>query len=181
MDRPIYARPITGKRRSRWRTVFIVIILIQFILLGLYLYQRKEPPNTIPAEPTNTPTSTLPSSENEATSPAHQSTETPVLNDQIRAIQHALSNANIKHAHALIQPLLNQPNATIIDLMGEINMRRLLSTQSMTGKTFYTVKSGDYLQKIARQFNTTIALIKKMNNMQTDTCLLYTSPSPRDA
>ena len=33
----------------------------------------------------------------------------------------------------------------------------------------YTVKSGDYLQKIARQFNTTIALIKKMNNMQTDT------------
>ena len=53
--------------------------------------------------------------------------------------------------------------------MGEINMRRLLSPQPMTGKTFYTVKSGDYLQKIARQFNTTIALIKKMNNMQTDT------------
>ena len=53
--------------------------------------------------------------------------------------------------------------------MGEINMRRLLSPQTMVGKTFYTVKSGDYLQKIARQFNTTIALIKKMNNMQTDT------------
>ena len=53
--------------------------------------------------------------------------------------------------------------------MGEINMRRLLSPQPMAGKTFYTVKSGDYLQKIARQFNTTIALIKKMNNMQTDT------------
>ena len=169
MDRPIYARPRTGKRRSRWRSVFIGIIFIQFILLGLYLYQRKESPNKIPAEPTNTTISTLPTRENKTTSPALKSTATPVLNDQIRAIKHALNNADVKNAHALIQPLLNQPNPTIIDLMGEINMRRLLSPQPMEGKTFYTVKSGDYLQKIARQFNTTIALIKKMNKMQTDT------------
>ena len=169
MDRPIYARPRTGKRRSRWRTVFIGIVLIQFILLGLYLNQRKESPNATPDEPTNIPMSTLPSRENETTSPVLKSTTTPVLNDQIQAIQNALSNADVKQAHALIQPLLNQPNAKIIDLMGEINMRRLLSPQTMVGKTFYTVKSGDYLQKIARQFNTTIALIKKMNNMQTDT------------
>ena len=169
MDKPIYARPRSGKRRSRWRTVFIGIVLIQFILLGLYLNQRKEPSIAITAEPTNTPISSLPSRENEVTTPVSKSTATPVLNDQIQAIQHALSNADVKQAHALIQPLLNQPNATIIDLMGEINMRRLLSPQPMAGKTFYTVKSGDYLQKIARQFNTTIALIKKMNNMQTDT------------
>ncbi len=169
MDRPIYARPRNGKRRSRWRTVFIGIVLIQFILLGLYLYQRTESPNVVPEEPTNKSTSTQPSSENTIATPALKSTATPVPNDQIIAIKHVLSKGDVKQAHALIQPLLNQPNATIIDLMGEINMQRLLSSQPMAGKTFYTVKSGDYLQKIARQFNTTIALIKKMNKMQTDT------------
>jgi|TARA_A100001015_G_scaffold315361_1_gene426997 lipoprotein-anchoring transpeptidase ErfK/SrfK len=87
----------------------------------------------------------------------------------VQAVQRALNNGNIQQAHTLIQPLLKQPNATIIDLMGEINIRRLLSSQPMAGKTFYTVKRGDYLQKIARQFNTTISLIKKMNRMQTDT------------
>lgn len=169
MDRPIYTRPSTGKRRSHWRTVFIGIILIQFILLGLYLYQRKESPNAVPEEPTNTPTSTLPRSENTTAPIELESAASPVLNYQIQAIQHALSKADVKQAYALIQPLLNTPNATIIDLMGEINIRRLLSSQPMDGKIFYTVKSGDYLQKIARQFNTTVALIKKMNNMQTDT------------
>ena len=169
MDKPIYARPRSGKRRSHWRTVFIGIILIQFILLGLYLYQRKESPNAVPEEPTNTPTSTLPRSENTTAPIELESAASPVLNYQIQAIQHALSKADVKQAYALIQPLLNTPNATIIDLMGEINIRRLLSSQPMDGKIFYTVKSGDYLQKIARQFNTTIALIKKMNNMQTDT------------
>ena len=98
MDKPIYARPRTGKRRSRWRNVFIGIVLIQFILLGLYLYQRKEPPNATPDEPTNIPISTLPSRENEVTSPVLKSTTTPVLNDQIQAIQHALSKADVsKH------------------------------------------------------------------------------------
>ena len=169
MDKPIYARPRSGKRRSRWRTVFIGIVLIQFILLGLYLYQRKESPNAVPEELTNTPTSTLPGSENTTAPIELEPAASPVLNYQIRAIQHALSKADVKQAYALIQPLLNTPNATIIDLMGEINIRRLLSSQPMDGKIFYTVKSGDYLQKIARQFNTTVALIKKMNNMQTDT------------
>ncbi|MFL2876896.1 MAG: L,D-transpeptidase family protein [Pontiellaceae bacterium] len=169
MDRPIYTRPSNGKKRSRWRTVFIGIILIQFILLGLYLYQRKESPNTVPEKPTNTSISALPSSENATATLELELAASPVLNDQIRAIQHALSKADVKHAYTLIQPLLNTPNATIIDLMGEINIRRLLSSHPMDGKIFYTVKSGDYLQKIARQFNTTVALIKKMNNMQTDT------------
>ena len=109
MDKPIYARPRSGKRRSRWRTVFIGIVLIQFILLGLYLNQRKEPSIAITAEPTNTPISSLPSRENEVTTPVSKSTTTPVLNDQIQAIQHALSNADVKQAHALIQPYSINP------------------------------------------------------------------------
>ena len=47
-------------------------------------------------------------------------------------------------------------------------MRRLLSSQPMKDKIFYVVKTGDYLQKIANEFNTTVALIKIMNGLQTD-------------
>ena len=169
MNKPIYAGPRTGKRRSRWRNVFIGVILIQFILLGLYLYQGKRTPNAVPIEPIIATPSTLPSIKDSVTSLPLESPTTPAVINQVQAIQHALSNEDVQQAHALIQPLLNQPNLTIIDLMGQINMRRLLSSQPMEGKKLYTVKSGDYLQKIARRFNTTIALIKKMNNMQTDT------------
>ena len=174
MNRPIYAGPRTEKRRSRWRTIFIGIVIIQFILLGLYLYQRKETTDVQPDESISTTPSTRPIIQDSATQPPLepnqlQSPTKPLSNDQVQAVQRALNNGNIQQAHTLIQPLLKQPNATIIDLMGEINIRRLLSSQPMAGKTFYTVKRGDYLQKIARQFNTTISLIKKMNRMQTDT------------
>jgi hypothetical protein len=178
MDRPIYAGPRKGKRSNRWRTIFLGIVIIQFILLGLYLYQRKEAPDAQPVTSIRTTPSTSPSTspsihkratEPQLDSPQLQSPTSPLSNDQLQAIEQALNSGNIQQAHTLIQPLLNQSNATILDLLGQINIHRLLSSQPMEGKTFYTVKRGDYLQKIARQFNTTIALIKKMNNMKTDT------------
>ena len=137
MNKPIYAGPRTGKRRSRWRNVFIGVILIQFILLGLYLYQGKRTPNAVPIEPIIATPSTLPSIKDSVTSLPLESPTTPAVINQVQAIQHALSNEDVQQAHALIQPLLNQPNLTIIDLMGQINMRRLLSSQPMEGKKLY--------------------------------------------
>jgi lipoprotein-anchoring transpeptidase ErfK/SrfK len=38
----------------------------------------------------------------------------------------------------------------------------------MAGKEYYVIQSGDYLQKIARKYNTTVALLKEMNGLESD-------------
>jgi len=50
----------------------------------------------------------------------------------------------------------------------DINMQVMLAPETMEGKTEYTVRSGDTLIAIARKFNTTVALIKKMNGLERD-------------
>tara|TARA_E500000178_G_scaffold140902_1_gene140563 strand:- start:10810 stop:11688 length:879 start_codon:yes stop_codon:yes gene_type:complete len=149
-------------------------VLIQLIVLGLYLYQRKQPEK----EPTITeqPTSQQPTTNQPQTEPLDiepklllQPDLEPASANQLSLAEQALKNGQIEQAYERLQPLLTQPTPAVINLLGQINIQRLNSALPMEGKTFYTVQSGDYLQKIARTYNTTIALIKSMNNMQTDT------------
>lgn len=174
MERPIYAGPRPGNRTRRWRTVFGIIVLIQLIVLGLYLYQRKqtEKEPTITEQPTSQqPTTNQPQTESLDVEPKllPQPDLEPASANQLSLAEQALKNGQIEQAYERLQPLLTQPTPAVINLLGQINIQRLNSALPMEGKTFYTVQSGDYLQKIARTYNTTIALIKSMNNMQTDT------------
>lgn len=58
-----------------------------------------------------------------------------------------------------------------IELLGEVNMKLLKSPLMMQGKEYYVIRSGDYLQKIAKQYNITVALLKTMNGLETDTII----------
>jgi len=50
----------------------------------------------------------------------------------------------------------------------ELNMQILMSPQADENSISYEIKSGDSLTKVARQNNTTVDLIKKVNNLQSD-------------
>jgi len=52
--------------------------------------------------------------------------------------------------------------------IGEINIELIHSPRLTQDSESYTVKPGDSLAKIARQYNTTIALIKNANNLKSD-------------
>ena len=50
-------------------------------------------------------------------------------------------------------------------VMGEMNLDRLFSRAPMPGKLEYTASRGDSLQLIAQRFRTTLAYIKRVNNL----------------
>jgi lipoprotein-anchoring transpeptidase ErfK/SrfK len=55
-----------------------------------------------------------------------------------------------------------------LDLLGEINTLILFSPAPAPEKVDYTVVTGDSLGKLAKQFSTTMELIKKSNNLTRD-------------
>ncbi len=73
-------------------------------------------------------------------------------------------------ARAVLQTLTNNPTVSdkAQDLLGEINTLILFSPAPAPEKVDYTVIAGDSLGKLARQFGTTIELIKKSNNLTRD-------------
>ena len=55
-----------------------------------------------------------------------------------------------------------------LDLLGEIDMLILFSPAPAPEKVDYTIVAGDSLGKLAKQFGTTVELIKKSNNLTRD-------------
>jgi len=51
-------------------------------------------------------------------------------------------------------------------ILGQINMNLLLSPAPMPEKMEYIVKSGDVLERLARKYGTTVALIQKCNSLR---------------
>ena len=149
-------------------TRFLIILLLQLILL-LVFYIRTN--RTTPPQGTDTTSETI------ATTLATQPLPVAALSDAIdpaepldlQSVISAYQRGQLDEALERIEPLMAAPSAEIIELLGNINLQRLRSNYPMTEKVLYTVQSGDYLQKIARKYNTTIALIKIMNGMQSDT------------
>ena len=150
MDRPIY----TGNRRKnvRWRQIFIIVIILQLVLLSLYLYNRsiklnkKPTDNSIDKVNDNLPLEAIAKEKN-------NKSFNKISEKELASIKKLFDSGNYEEAYNSIQPLLSKGDENVINLLGQINMRRLLSSQPMQDKIFYVVKSGDYLQKIANEFN----------------------------
>ena len=171
MDRPIY----TGNRRknARWRRIFIIVIILQLVLLSLYLYNRSIKLNKKPSDNSSNKVNADYLNDNlplEAIAKEKNNKSFNKISEkELASIKKLFDTGNYEEAYSSIQPLLSSGDENVINLLGQVNMRRLLSSQPMQDKIFYVVKSGDYLQKIANEFNTTVALIKIMNGLQTDT------------
>lgn len=167
----IYLGGSSGRGRGVWKTVFIVIVLIQIVGLGIYLYFSKKDntaKNTAP---------TAPVSEAPAPAPADIAPAAPAVVAATPEIQAVISDAHSAYTAGqladakvmLDRVVADTPAPEAVKLLGEVNMQLLKSPQMMPGKEYYVIQSGDYLQKIAKKFNTTVALLKTMNGMQTDT------------
>lgn len=181
MAKPIYAGSYNNRKSGRWKTVFTVIILIHIILLGAYLLYTKGKKNkdeTPEAPASSTLAPTQPSSSSTAPlelAPMAPSSvaATPKSRAVISDARSAIDGGQLADAKGMLDRLVaTSPDPEAIKLLGEVNMKLLTSPVMMPGKEYYVIQSGDYLQKIAKIHHTTVALIKEMNGLETDTIRL---------
>jgi lipoprotein-anchoring transpeptidase ErfK/SrfK len=92
------------------------------------------------------------------------------IEEQLQQAQALKAAGKLADARALLQPLAEGPDAAdkTLDLLGEIDTQILLTPVPAPEKIDYTVVSGDSLAKLAKQFGTTIELIKKSNGLTRD-------------
>ncbi|MEE9369526.1 MAG: L,D-transpeptidase family protein [Pontiella sp.] len=178
MAKPIYAGSYNNRGNGRWKTVFIVIILIQVVLVAAYLFyskgkktENKVPEMPAPAAPASAASVSAPLAPlNLAPSAPATVASTPESRAQRSDAQSAIDGGQLTNAKIILDKLVAiSPDAEALKMLGEVNMQLLKSPLMMPGKEYYVIQSGDYLQKIAKNHNTTVALIKAMNGLETDT------------
>ena len=171
MAKPIYAGSYNTRRGGRWKTVFIVIVIIQIVLVAAFLlYSKgKKTDGTEPAPPVAVDT-TEPTIAEPIPAPVIEKQASPEVQAAISDARSALLAGQLADAKAKLDAIVSSsPDPDAIKLLGEVNMKLLKSPIMMPGKDYYAIQSGDYLRKIALNHNTTVPLIKTMNGMETDT------------
>lgn len=173
MAKPIYAGSYPNRNRGRWRTVFIIVILLQIVAVGIYLAMTKDDEAS-----ENNPTTMAPAPSTPASAPAPLapapadplvSLGTPQSQAIISDAQAAIEAGQLADAKAMLDKLVaTTPDPDAVKLLGQVNMQLLKSPLMMPGKEYYVIQSGDYLQKIAKNHGTTVTLLKQMNGMETD-------------
>jgi lipoprotein-anchoring transpeptidase ErfK/SrfK len=132
------------------------------VLLALWWAgcNRTPPAQSVPVQPATDQAS--------AATPAvsAQSPDNGAL-ERARALK---DEGKLADARAALQTLGDNLAASdkALDLLGEINTQILFSPSTAPEKVDYTIVSGDSLGKLARQFGTTMELIKKSNNLTRD-------------
>lgn len=174
-NKPIYAGSYPNRRRSRVKVTFIIIVLIQLLGLGAYLLFRPAQPGSQTPEKASASKSLTPAPA--AMQPAALSTDTSVARPetlaQLADARSAFDAGQLTKAQAILYGITDQQSdPEAIKLLGTVNMQLLKSPLMMPGKEYYVIQSGDYLQKIAKQYNTTVALLKTMNGLKSDTIRL---------
>jgi lipoprotein-anchoring transpeptidase ErfK/SrfK len=175
MAKSYYAGSYKNRGRNRGKIIFIIIVLVQLAIVGAYLHFKSGKADieegaspSMPAPAELAPAS--PQAPSVAVSNYVPAPETQAIISDARA---AIDAGQLLDAQTTLNSLVDShPDPEAIKLLGEVNMKLLKSSLMMPGKEWYTIQAGDYLQKIAKKFNTTVALIKAMNGMQSDTIRL---------
>jgi lipoprotein-anchoring transpeptidase ErfK/SrfK len=167
-------------RGGRWRSVFVIIILVQIAGVAAYLYyskkDKKEQTEELPAlaEPGLPGLGEPAPAEPMGLAPAAPSapammTSTPESRAAYSDALSAFEAGQLAEAKKVLdQAYETSPDADLIDLLGKVNMAILKSPRPMPGKERSSIVSGDSLSKIAKKYNSTVALIKEMNGMSSD-------------
>ena len=177
MAKPIYAGSYSNRGRGRWKRVFIIIVLIQIVIVGIYLWKHKAseskndsasptPATAVPA-PGGLAMPAVPLSP--ATTAPATTVSTPASRAALADAKAAIAGGQLVDAKTILDKLVvSTSDPESIALLGEVNLKLLKSPLMMPGKEYYVIQSGDYLQKIAKRFNTTVELIQEMNGLETD-------------
>lgn len=164
--KPIYAGSYQSRGRGRGKVVFAIIVALQLAAVGAYLYFKDDKPKT-------DETTESPAPEGLAPAPVAMAPASPTYAPKTRAIvsdaQAAIDAGQLIDAQATLNNVVaSNPDPEAIKLLGGVNMQLLKSSLMMPGKEYYVIQSGDYLQKISKKYNTTVALLKTMNGMESD-------------
>ena len=88
-----------------------------------------------------------------------QSQLRPEVQSAISDARAALEAGQLLEAKSQLDTIVSSsPSDEAIKLLGDVNMKLLKSSIPMPGKERYSIQSGDYLQKIAKNYNITVAL-----------------------
>jgi hypothetical protein len=169
MAKPIYAGSYPNRGFRRWKNVFIIIVLIQIVVVVVLLRKNdKAEPSGEPAQQANEPVAVLPL-DPAPLAPLAAVAASPETAGLISDARAALDAGQLIEAKRILDRIVETSgNAEAVRMLGDVNIKLLKSPVMMPGKEYYAIEGGDYLQKIAGMYNTTVPLIKSMNGMETD-------------
>ncbi len=135
------------------RVIVGLVIFIVIIVLGYVLFFKKPPQQTLSEEKVS----------------LSQEAKDILEEAQILENQDKYKQARKLYAKILEDyPQDADAAASALRKLGELNIKILFSPLPDEFSTFYAVKPGDTLSKIAKEFGTTVELIKKSNGLKSD-------------
>lgn len=93
------------------------------------------------------------------------------IKSQVESVDAFLSSGKLLDARDAYKNILQEnidvnTAKSIYDKLGELNIKILFSPAKTPDSVSYTVQAGDTLDAIAKKYNTTVALIKRANNVK---------------
>jgi len=152
---PIYTSKSKMPKKNKWIRVFIVVIIIHVFGFVYYLKLKTNESIVTEIKPVENSNLQIEKKVNEDN------------NDNFSKILEAINNEDLDYALSMIISE-NCTSKNIIDQYNDANMKRLRARNDDFNKSWYIVKSGDALSKIAKKYNTTVSFIKSLNNKDTD-------------